>query len=108
MRGMKEQFEKDFDSTFFNPEEFAELRTIDGKEVYIVVDNDTLLSLNLGKQADSDGIFTDSKMFFVQKKDLDFEPVVGQIIKFDGEMYPISNILEDFGGYTIILEGNES
>lgn len=108
MRSFKDQLEKDFDSTFFNMNEFAELHNIDGKEVPVVVDNDTLLALNLGKNADSDGIFEDAKLFFILKKYLDSEPVIGQIMDFDGESYPIGNILEDFGGYTIILRGNES
>ncbi|MDD3662287.1 MAG: hypothetical protein PHT84_00270 [Candidatus Pacebacteria bacterium] len=107
MRNFKEQLEKDFDSTFFNLNEFAEIHLINDNEVPIVVDNDTLIELNLGKNADADGIFTDDKMFFVQKKDLDFEPVAGQHIKFDGEFYPISHVTEDFGGYTIVLTGNE-
>ena len=86
MRSFKEQLEKDFSQTFFNPAEFGEL--------------------NLGKTSDTDGIFRDDKMFFVQKKDLGFEPVVGQIIELDGESYPVGQVLEDYGGYTIILRGN--
>lgn len=108
MRSFKEQLEKDFDSTFFNLNEFAETHTVDGKEIPVVVDNDTLLALNLGKNADADGIFEDAKLFFVLKKYLDSEPVIGQIMEFDGAMYPIGNILEDMGGYTIILRGDES
>ena len=98
MRSFKEQLEKDFSQTFFNPAEFG--------EILIVVDNETLLELNLGKTSDTDGIFRDDKMFFVQKKDLGFEPVVGQIIELDGESYPVGQVLEDYGGYTIILRGN--
>lgn len=108
MRVFKEQMEKDFDAVFFNRDEFAELHSIDGKEIPVVVDNDTLLALKLGANADSDGIFEDAKMFFVRKKDLAYEPVIGQLMDFDGETYPIGNIVEDFGGYTIILRGNES
>ena len=108
MRTFKEQLEKDFHDAFFNLNEFAELHNIDGKNVPVVVDNDTLLALNLGKNADSDGIFEDGKLFFVMKENLEYEPVIGQIMEFDGETYPIGNILEDFGGYTIILRGNES
>lgn len=103
----KEQLEKDFDHTFFNLNEFAELHRVDGKEMPIIVDSETLLQLNLGKTVYSDGIFTDSIVFFVQKKYLDYEPVIGQIIEFDGVTYPVDNILSDIGGYTIILRGNE-
>lgn len=108
MRSFREQLEKDFDSIFFNPNEFAEPHNIDGNEIMVVVDNETLLALNLGKMADTDGIFEIAKMFFVQKKHMEDEPVIGQIMEFDGEMFTVGNVLEDFGGYTIILKGNES
>lgn len=107
MSSFKEQMEKDFDNTFFNLKEFAELHTVDGKEIPVVVDNETLLQLNLGKTAYSDGIFTDNIMFFVQRKNLEYEPVIGQVMEFDGVTYPVDNVLSDTGGYTIILRGNE-
>lgn len=106
MMSFKEQIERDFDNIFFNLNEFAELHDIDGKKIPIVVDNETLLQMNLGKTADSDGIFQDNKMFFVQKKNLNYEPVIDQIMEFDGESYQVENVLEDLGGYTIILKGN--
>ena len=106
MKSFKEQMERDLDSTFFNTDEFAELHTVDGKEIPVVVDNETLLQLNLGKTADSDGIFEDSKLFFVQKEHMPDQPVIDQIMEFDGESYQVGNVLEDFGGYTIILKGN--
>lgn len=106
MRSFKEQMEKDFDNTIFNLNEFAELHELDGKKIPVVVDNETLLQLNLGKTADSDGIFQDNKMFFVLKKYLEDEPVIDQIMEFDGEAYQVGNVMEDFGGYTIILRGN--
>lgn len=108
MRSFKDQLEMDFDNTFFNLNEFAEIHDIDGEKIPIVVDNDTLLQLNLGKTADSDGIFQDNRMFFVQKKYMPDQPVIDQIMEFDGESYRIGSVLEDFGGYTIILKGNES
>ena len=106
MRPFKEQMEKDCDNPFFNLNEFAELHELDGKNIPVVVDNETLLQLNLGKTADSDGIFQDNKMFFVLKKYLEDEPVIDQIMEFDGESYQVGNVMEDFGGYVIILRGN--
>ena len=47
MRSFKEQLEKDFSQTFFNPAEFGEIHTINGDEILIVVDNETLLELNI-------------------------------------------------------------
>ena len=107
MKSFKEQLEKDFETTFFNTDEFAEIHELQGNEVPVVVDNDIIITLSLGKHADADGIFTDDKMIFVQKKYLEFEPVAGQHLSFDGEFYPIKTVNEDMGGYTIILSGNE-
>lgn len=107
MKSFKEQLEKDLDSVFSNMNEFAETHMIDGKEVPIVLDNDRIIELSMGKTVETRGIFTDDILFFVQKKDLDYEPVAGQHMEFDGEMYPISDVKEDFGGYTIILTGNQ-
>ena len=68
MRPFKEQMEKDFDNTFFNLNEFAELHELDGKNIPVVVDNETLLQLNLWKTAHYDRKFQDNKMFFLKKK----------------------------------------
>ena len=107
MRTFKEQLQKDFDNIFFNLDEFAEIHTVEGQEVSVVIDTDNLLELDLGKKEHSDGVYTDEKMLFIQKKDLDFEPVAGQHLNFDGEVYPILNVFEAMGGYTIILRSNE-
>ncbi len=106
MRSFKDQLEKDFTQTFFNPAEFAEPHMIDGEERLVVVDNETLLEMNLGKTVETNGIFEDDIMFFIQKKDLEKPPIVDNLMEFDGETYPIGHVLEDFGGYTIILRGN--
>lgn len=107
MRTFKEQLEKDMDDIFFNLDEFAENHIIDGKEIPVVVDNDRIIELSLGKSVETRGIFTDDILFFVLKKYLDYEPCAGQHMTFDGVTYPISDVKEDFGGYTIILSGNQ-
>ena len=107
MRNFKEQLEKDFDSTFFSLNEFAENHLIDDVEMPVVIDNDMIINLFLGKSVDTDGIFTDDKVFFVQKKYLGYEPVAGQHMKFDAQMYPVKSVFEDIGGYTIVLSSNE-
>lgn len=106
MGAFKEQLKKDSEQTFFNLSEFAEMHMVDGKEIPVVVDEETFLELYLGKSADTEGVFEDSKMIFVQKKDIDSPPVIGQLIDFDGEIYPVGNVMEDYGGYAIVLKGN--
>lgn len=102
-----DQLEKDLDSIFFNPLEFGELHTINGKEMMIVVDNDMLAKLELGKTERDDGILSDKILIFVREKDLDFEPVSEMLIEYDGNQHEITDVLRDFGGYTIVLGANQ-
>ena len=106
--GFKEQLLDDLDAVFFNPEEFAESHTINGAEVDIVVDNDKLADIYISKETHTEELFTDSMMFYVRKKDLDFEPVPGQYLEFDGRGMLISDVKTDDESYTIVLGANES
>lgn len=104
--GFKEQFLEDLDEVFFNSEEFAELHMINGQETLIVIDNDALAELYISRDTHTDQIFTDSIMFCVRKKDLDFEPVVDQYLEYDGDSYLITNVKISTGTYTVVLGGN--
>jgi hypothetical protein len=106
--GFKEQLLEDLDNVFFNTEEFAESHTINGTDINIVVDNDTLADLYISKNANTDELFTDKILFYVRKKDLSFEPVPGQYIDFDGSGYLITDVKTDDASYTIVLGANES
>lgn len=106
MKTFKEQLEKDMNSTFFNPLEFAEPHTINGETVSVVTDNDYLAKLYLGKNEHDDGILTDKILIFVRECDIDFEPVSEMLIDYDGEQYGITDVKTDYGGYTIILGAN--
>ncbi len=99
----KEQIAADFDAVFFNSNEFAETHTINGVDVDIVVDNDRLAELYISKNTHTEELFTDSILFDVRKKDLDFEPVPNQYLEYDGEGYIISDVKCDEESYTIVI-----
>lgn len=106
--GFREQLSEDLDSVFFNAEEFAESHMINGVSVNIVVDNDRLAELYLSKDTHTDELFTDSILFYIRKKELDFEPVPGQYIEYDGRGFLISDVKTDDESYTIVMGANES
>ncbi len=106
--GFKEQLQEDLDVVFFNTEEFAETHTINGAEVDIVVDNDKLAELFIAREVHTEQLFTDSIMFYVRKKDLDFEPVTGQYLEYDGHGYIVTDVKTDDESYTVIMGANES
>ena len=106
--GFKEQLTEDLDSVFFNSEEFAETHVINGSEVKIVVDNYKLAELYLSKETHTEQLFTDSILFYVRKKDLDFEPVPGQCLEYDDRVFLISDVKTDYETYTVVMGANES
>lgn len=107
MRTFEEQLEKDMNSVFFNPLEFAEPHTINGEMVLAVTDSDYLAKLYMGKKERDNGILTDKILIFIRESDISFKPIPEMLIDYDGEQYEITDVKEDFGGYTIILGANQ-
>lgn len=52
-------------------------------------------------------MLSDKILIFVREADLDFEPVSEMLIEYDGNQHEITDVLRDFGGYTIILGANQ-
>lgn len=104
--GFKEQLKEDLDNVFFHQEEFAETHRINGKETLIIIDNDRLAELYIGRDTHTEQIFRDSIMFYVRKEDLEFEPAVDQYLEYDGSRYLVTDVKVDDGTYTIVMEAN--
>lgn len=102
---LKEQLAEDM-SVFFNPEEFAELHRINGAETLVIVDNEELAELYIHREVETASLFTNSVLIFVQKSELNFEPVPKQYMDFDGEMYMITDVKLTDGMYAIVLGVN--
>jgi len=103
--GFKEQLAEDM-RVFFNPDEFAELHMINGAETLVIVDDEELAELYLRRETETDSLFTDSMLIFVQKSELNFEPVPKQYMDFDGEIYKITDVKFTDGMYAIVLGVN--
>lgn len=101
----REQLAQDM-GIFFNPEEFADLHTINGVEVAAVIDNDALADLYISKDTNTDNLFADSMLVYIPEAALEFEPVPGQHVDFDGHMYIISDVKLDGGIYAVVLGVN--
>ena len=105
--GFKEQLQEDLNTVFFNLAEFAEMHVINGKEVPVVIDNDKLAELYIGRDIHTEQLFTDATMFYVRRDDLEFEPVPDQYLEFDGRGCMVTDVKIDDGTYTVVLEVNE-
>lgn len=104
----KEQIQHDLDAVFFNNQEFAEEHEFNGENALVIIDNDELLKLEMRKDVDIDGIFSGKIMFFVQEKEITFEPFTGQHVTFDGKLFIIADVKLDNGVYTVVMEVKSS
>lgn len=95
----------DDNQVFFNAIELASPHNIDEKIINVVMDNDKLEDR---KASSSDGVYDGEIMFHVVASEFDDKPVIGQIIRFDSDIYRVSNVSDSEGVYTITLAGHGS
>jgi len=98
----KEQLKKDLD-VFINQDEFAELHTLNGVELPVVVDNDRLLQRT---QKEFDGVSIGEMLIFVKKDDLGYRPEEGEPMRFGRKQMYVADCKEDTGMLEIILTQN--
>lgn len=96
----KEVLKDDLNNVFFNNDEFAEFHIVDGKNILIIIDNETLKA-NKIKGA---GTYLGDVLFYAQRSYFEETPVIGQRMTLDGEIYNINDIGEDNEMYEITLE----
>lgn len=104
MSSFKEILKRD-NATIFNEEEYSSTHNIDGKDLIITIDRDELKER---KAKYAEGTYLGELLFYVNKEDLDYEPVINQRMRFDSELKFITDFQEDMGVYTIILSENKS
>lgn len=106
----KDIIQKDL-GTFVNTEEFAEVHNVDGRDIPALIDSDALLErprqpLDLYNAAN--GVFLANITMYVRGTDLEDRPVVGQRLRLDGKIYPVSSCDESAGMLKIVLEVNQA
>ncbi|BAE83969.1 hypothetical protein [Desulfitobacterium hafniense] len=100
--GFKDQLKKDL-NTFLNKNEFAELHTINGVELSIVIDNDQLKERS---KKEYDGLTVGETLLFVSKSDYGPKPEQWTPIVFDNRQMYVFDAREDVGMLEIILTQN--
>jgi len=92
-------------NVFMNLDEFAELHSIDGVELPVIIDNDRLRERT---QKEFNGISIGELLIFVKKDDLEKRPEIGRPMRFDKRQMYVADCIEDMGVYEIILTQNRS
>lgn len=103
MSAFKDLLQDDINNVFLNQNEFAEMHTVDGRQLLVVVDNDRLMQRS---KKEFDGVSVGEILYYVQIKDLLERPEQGSLQVFDGRPMYVFDCREDGGIYEIILQQN--
>ncbi len=101
MPGFKEQIALDR-AVFINTDEFAEIHTVNGQQMLIVLDREELKR----RQTKSEYGYEGDLLLYVDAEVYGEEPVIDAIISFDGDKYRVSDFQNDDGLYLITLVAN--
>lgn len=108
--GFKDILAADITGVFLNGQEFADIHTIDGTEMTVMVDENELLERDKSKiiGVQQDGTFTSRRLIYVSREEYGPRPKIGKPLVFDGRPYRVQDCAEEYGILAITLEAVRS
>lgn len=100
----RDQIAADTDSAFFNMDEFAETKQVDGKPMRIMIDDFVLAELGENRSEEMYQTYTKSTVAYIPKEDYGARPKLGKSIRIDNRIYTITNVVESMGVYELTIE----
>ena len=88
----------DIDRVFFNLNDFAETVAIDGKEIPIVSDPD---SLGNKTELYAMGLSEGEELIFVRAADMNKMPMIGEQLTKNGKQWYIRHVINNYGVYEL-------
>lgn len=107
-KSFKDIINQDIDVTFMNIAEFSDIHNIDGKDMPVQIDDSEVIEREKKAKSNMDGVYVKQKLIYVKAKDFGSLPAIGRQIMLDGKRYLIIDSTDEYGLYTITLEGNRS
>lgn len=108
MKSFKEILNQDIENVFLNTLEFADIHNVDGKDMPVQIDDNEVIEREKKERSHMDGLYVKQKLIYVKAKDFGPLPAIGRQIMLDGKRYLITDSTDEYGLYTITLEGNRS
>ncbi|MED4572841.1 hypothetical protein P9302_25855 [Brevibacillus agri] len=108
MQNFKDLVAEDL-AVFINLDEFGEIHNIDGKDITVVIDADTLKEKSINgasAYATHSGIMLSEFILYVKCEDMDEKPWIGQRMALDGADYLVTDVAENAGIFQITLGAN--
>lgn len=107
-KSFKEVMKDDVNNTFMNVDEFADMHTVDGKEIPVLVDDNEIIEREKKMKSNMDGVYVKQKLIYVKADDFGPLPAVGRQIVFDEKRYMVTDSTDEDGVYTITMEANRT
>lgn len=104
MSAFKDAVQKDIKAVFINIDEFANEHNLNGKVVRCVVDKDLTSAAPDTVANPLVGVFLNAVTIYVDKKDLEVQPVEGALLYLDEETYIVRNVSVEEGMLVITAE----
>lgn len=108
MKNFKEMLDMDLKTTFYNTEEFAQVKRIkyDGivKDIPVIFDSEETKDRNGIGTDHAEGIYGKFVVVRIQLSDLGKEPRRGARFWIENELYTIANVLDEYNELIIDLE----
>lgn len=108
MKNFKEMLDMDLKTTFYNTEEFAQVKRIkyDGivKDIPVIFDSEETKDRNGIGTDHAEGIYGKFVVVRIQLSDLGKEPRRGARFWIENELYKIANVLDEYNELIIDLE----
>ena len=99
----------DIQNVFLNQDEFAEVHTVDGRPMGVILDDDGLQQRDAARGGvHTDGLYKSRRLIYLSKADYGGRPVPGKALNLDGRVWYVVSADEDAGMLTIELEANRT
>ena len=108
MKSFKDIIKEDTSTTFINTNEFSNIHNIDGRDMPVQIDDNEIIEREKKANSKMDGVYVKQKLIYVKADDFGALPAIGRQIMLDGKRYLVVDSTDEYGVYTITLEGNRS
>lgn len=108
MSVFKDAIQEDIFSVFLNLDEFADMHTIDGEEMRVIIDSNELIERTAKSgETHTDGLYKSHILIYVPVEDYGPKPRLGKLLNLDGKKtYVIVDVADEDGIYSMELEAN--
>lgn len=95
----------DIFGTFVNTDEFADVHTVDGREMHIIIDTNELIERQKNLNNHTDGLYKAHILVYIPISEYGPRPKIGKQLNLDNKkIYTIVDCINEDGIYSMELE----